>query len=512
MRKIGLNSNGNYERAGYHKGIGKEPCLGFDASAAGGGGGKRSGKNIKGETVRQALAAVVRRSSFGARFLFTAVVVTAAIATTAPQALANSLYAAIVVDAKTGKVLHESSADSRRYPASLTKMMTIYLTFEAMASGKIGKNTKVPISKNAAAEPPTKIGLKPGATITVDNAIKALVTKSANDISTALAEFLGGSESNFARLMTAKARALGMKSTVFRNAHGLPNTGQYTTARDMALLGIALREHFPRYYDYFSTRTVTIAGRQIRGHNNLLGRIKGVDGIKTGYIRASGFNLVTSIQVDGKSVVGVVMGGKTARSRDDQMAALLRKYLPRASTRGGGGLIAARKVIEPTEVATASAADFVLPRRNAPTPDLRPVESAEAAYAEPVQAPAAAVAVAALEAGPVPVARPERPVGDAEIGEGDIDTVETSSTSAISGWVIQVASTGSEAQARDVLAATVAKAPGILSEAIPFTEPFAKDGVQYHRARFAGFSSKDAAWSACDGLKRRKVSCYAVMQ
>src|SRR5690606_20380488 len=270
------------------------------------------------------------------------------------------------MDAKTGKVLYESSADEKRYPASLTKMMTLYLTFDALSSGRISKNTSIPVSAHAASEPPSKLGLKPGQTITVDQAIKALVTKSANDAATALGEFLGGSEANFAKLMTAKARQLGMKSTVFRNAHGLPDPRQYTTARDMARLGVALREHHGRYYDYFSTRSFTYKGRRYGNHNRLLGRVEGVDGIKTGYIRASGFNLVTSVKTGGRSIVAVVMGGRTGRSRDEHMAELISRYLPKASKGTDRDLIARGLG------AGVAVAAMMIPGREVPVPTSRP--------------------------------------------------------------------------------------------------------------------------------------------
>ncbi|TJX38721.1 MAG: D-alanyl-D-alanine carboxypeptidase, partial [Mesorhizobium sp.] len=227
-----------------------------------------------------------------------------------------------------------------RYPASLTKMMTLYLTFEAMAKGKISRNSPVVFSAHASAEAPTKLGVKPGGSVTVETAILSIVTKSANDSATALGEMIGGNETNFARMMTAKARQLGMNGTVFRNANGLPDPGQFTTARDMATLGIALREHFPQYYGYFAQRSFLYGRQRINGHNRLLGRIKGVDGIKTGYTRASGFNLVSSVNDGNRRLVAVVMGGTSGGSRDNQMAGLINTYLPRASTRGGGDLVA----------------------------------------------------------------------------------------------------------------------------------------------------------------------------
>ncbi len=238
-------------------------------------------------------------------------------------ALANNKYAGFVYDADSGKVFYSDRADSPRYPASLTKMMTLYLTFDALRQGKIGVNTKMHASANAAKQPQTNISLRKGQSITVDQAIRALVVRSANDASVVLAEHLGGSVSGFAKQMTEKARELGMNSTTFKNPHGLPNRWQITTARDMSKLGAALRRDFPQYYHYFDNQTFTFNGKTFRGHNKVLKRFGGVDGIKTGYIRASGFNLVSSVKRDGYHIVAVVMGGKSSRSRDNHMVKLL---------------------------------------------------------------------------------------------------------------------------------------------------------------------------------------------
>lgn len=246
-------------------------------------------------------------------------------------AFANERYAAYVWDTNTGEVLFARNDAEPRFPASLTKIMTLYMVFEALEAGRIGLASPVPVSENAAAEVPSKLGMRAGSLITVENAIRSLVTRSANDMATALGEMLGGTEENFARLMTAKAKQLGMDSTIFHNAHGLPDERQLTTARDMAVLGYAIREHFPDRYHYFQTREFNFAGQTIGNHNRLLGRVEGVDGIKTGFTRASGFNLVTSVRLNGRSIVAVVMGGQTGASRDDHMAALIRDHLPRAS-------------------------------------------------------------------------------------------------------------------------------------------------------------------------------------
>jgi D-alanyl-D-alanine carboxypeptidase len=414
---------------------------------------------------------------------------------------------ALIIDANTGKTLYASDANARRYPASLTKMMTLYLTFEALAKGKIRKSTQVPFSANAAAEPPTKLGVKKGGSIPLDDAILSMVTKSAYVSATAMGELLGGIETNFARMMTAKARGLGMKGTVFRNANGLPNTGQFTTAHDMAILGIALREHFPQYYDYFSQRSFMFGRTRINGHNRLLGRIKGVDGIKTGYTRASGFNLVSSVKLDGRSIVGVVMGGTSGRSRDDEMAKLIKTYLPKASPRGGGDLNAKSNDDSPI----VALAKELLPKHDAPTPDNRPAREELASAPDNVKPlktdipfkMADATAHAAKVPAPVVAAAYAEP-------EAPVDPVNTASLP--SGWVVQVASSPSKGEAKAILEKTSKQAANVLADASGFTVPFKKDGVTYFRARFSGFDSKDAAWKACGNLKKHKISCYAVQQ
>lgn len=236
-------------------------------------------------------------------------------------------YAAIVVDARTGKSLFDVNSTAQRYPASLTKMMTLYLVFDALETGRLSKESQIPVSAHAASQPPTKLRFRPGESIDVDSAIRALTVKSANDVAVAVGEYLGGSEDGFAAMMTAKARQIGMRNTVFRNASGLPDGGQHSTARDMAVLGIALRSRFPQYYYYFSATDFMFRGRLVRGHNDMLGRVRGVDGIKTGYIRASGFNIVTSYDADGRRLVIVVMGADSARQRNDHVEALLRRTL-----------------------------------------------------------------------------------------------------------------------------------------------------------------------------------------
>jgi len=338
-------------------------------------------------------------------------------------------------------------------------------------------------------------------------------------------------------MMTAKARQLGMNSTTFQNAHGLPNNRQVTTARDMAILGLAVREHFPDLYPYFSTRQFNFAGQTIGNHNRLLGRVTGVDGIKTGFIRASGFNLVTSVRTGGRSIVAVVMGGQTGASRDNHMAALIREHLPRASTRQPSQPLVARGTPLTSSVNVTS----VMPDRMA-IPQFRQRQAVAAAYApqqapaQPVVAAAAPVAAAAAPAPvqrpaegvsapstqtayaapsasrfapPMPVGNPVREQGSAQASNPGIDTMTTNSIPPSGGWAVQVGSLGSEQEAQAFLMRVAKEAGGILSNASGFTEPFTRNGTSYVRARFGGFQSSKEAWDACNALKKKRMDCFA---
>ena len=236
-------------------------------------------------------------------------------------------YASIIMNEKSGKVYHSINADTRNYPASLTKIMTIYMIFEKLKNKKIKMNTKLKVSRRASRQPPSKLGLYPGQKITVKQAILALVTKSANDVATVVAENFEKTEKRFAYKMTKKAKSIGLTRTIFRNASGLPNKGQLSTARDMAKLGIAIRKNFPEFFYFFNRKSFVFNGIEYRNHNNLLGSYFGTDGIKTGYTRASGFNLVVSVERNGQRIIGVVFGGKTARNRDKHMVRLLNKFI-----------------------------------------------------------------------------------------------------------------------------------------------------------------------------------------
>jgi D-alanyl-D-alanine carboxypeptidase len=253
----------------------------------------------------------------------------------APSAWADR-YAAIVFDANTNEVLHADQADEQRYPASLTKMMTLFILFDELERGNLSLDDSFVVSQRAAAQPPSRLGLRAGDRIRVEDAINALVTRSANDVAVVVAEALEGSESRFASRMTAKARALGMRSTRYVNASGLPDTGQVTTARDQLMLSQALLRDHPSRYRYFQTSSFSWRNAYFRNHNSLLGRVEGVDGIKTGYTRASGFNLASSAQRNGHRVFAVVMGGESAASRDAQMAYLIDNAFAQIEARAGG--------------------------------------------------------------------------------------------------------------------------------------------------------------------------------
>ena len=271
---------------------------------------------------------------------------------------ADNRYAAIVVDVNSGSTLHQSNPDGLRHPASLTKIMTLYLLFERLEAGKLKLDSEMDVSAHASSRPPTKLGVKPGQTLMVEDAIKALVTRSANDAASVIAEAIAGDEDEFAKLMTRKARALGMSRTIYKNASGLPNDEQVTTARDQALLGIAIQERFPKYYKYFATSSFQYRGQRIGNHNRLLGKVTGVDGIKTGYTRASGFNLVTSMRRGNRHIVGVVLGGASAGARDARMRTLVEQHVQMAATTRTATRFAEAEVGEtrqPQRTATASA-------------------------------------------------------------------------------------------------------------------------------------------------------------
>jgi D-alanyl-D-alanine carboxypeptidase len=321
-------------------------------------------------------------------------------------------FSSIIVDGNSGAILSANNPDGSRHPASLTKIMTLYLLFERLDAGKINLDTEMSVSEHASDQAPTKLGLRPGQTIRVEDAIKGLVTRSANDAAVVIAEAIGGDEDDFAKLMTRKAHALGMTRTVYRNASGLPDDDQVTTARDQSTLGRAIQDRFPRYYRYFSTETFNYHGQSIRNHNHLLGSVEGVDGIKTGYTRSSGFNLVTSMHRGNRHLVGVVMGGRSGGSRDAIMRSLLAENLEKAASKRTVAAITERNPAD----ANSDVADAEAASRPTQTVQVQGAVQAAAEAPEPAAAPAVrstapgpsrSIFAAATAAVPPPPTKPE---------------------------------------------------------------------------------------------------------
>ncbi len=353
-------------------------------------------------------------------------------------------YADIVVDANSGAILYSTNPDAPRHPASLTKIMTLYMLFEQLEAGKITMKTELPVSAHAASQAPSKLGVKPGQTITVEDAIKATVTKSANDVAVVIAEALGDDEDTFGKLMTAKARSLGMQKTVYRNASGLPDDAQITTARDQALLGRAIQERFPKYYGYFSTTRFFYRGNTIGNHNRLLGKVEGVDGIKTGYTNASGFNLVTSLKRADRHVVAVVLGGRSASSRDEKMRVLINDYIRVAAAKRTAPVLAEAPPAEPKRtVMQRIAAAVVTPARAeitpaaVPMPRPAPLPTVPAAIA-PAPVAAAPVVPPAFPVATLPVAAPA-PVAAAPGSSDPLEPITVKTVSVKPGMPVSLA-------------------------------------------------------------------------
>ncbi|QBR70001.1 D-alanyl-D-alanine carboxypeptidase [Beijerinckiaceae bacterium] len=482
-----------------------------------------------------------------------------------------SKIAAVVVDGNTGRVLYARNENDRRYPASITKVMTLYLLFEQLEKGHLRLDSEIRVSAHAAAQKPTKLGLRPGETISVDNAIKAVVTRSANDIAVTIAEALGGSEERFAELMTNKAHALGMNSTHFANASGLPNDEQLTTARDLAILGRAIQERFPRYYRYFSTHVFYYAGAAIKNHNHLLGRVEGMDGIKTGYIRASGFNLLTSVKRNGRYIVSVVLGGSSARTRDKIMADLIEDQIDNGATVRTAALIT--EAAAPAQVAEATEIPRAIPRAVQPEPKA-PTGLAFAPNPPRADLAVDAIRVASLNgdlamqrprpafvSGAPKAGEPRAAQGEGNLKQASLDgsTLQSRSghgaegstatpsvmrassdfatgslrnseklvvakrevpqddevktidshrpAAARNGWMIQIGATTDVAKANELLSRAKAEGHRTLASAQGFTEKIQKGSETFYRARFAGLEA-DTAELACKTLKRSGFSCF----
>ncbi len=387
-------------------------------------------------------------------------------------------YADIVIDADTGQILHATNPDSLRHPASLTKMMTLYVTFQAIESGKLSLNNTLPISANASEQSPSKLGLRRGQRIRVEDAILGLVTESANDAAVVLAEWMGGSESGFGQLMTRQARALGMSRTRFDNPSGLPDEQQVTTARDMAILGSALIHHYPQYYTYFSHDSFYYAGINHHNHNHLMERYDGMDGIKTGYIRASGFNLVASAKRGNTRLIGVVFGGHSATARDNQMAQLLDDTFQRLKSGRGGAANT-----ESTDDAEGDATD---------------TRSSEGVRY--VTLPAKIAAVFA----------PNRSTPLERGDDATVAPVQTASVANATNWGIQIGAYSDAKIGQQALENVMASLPAIMSKAQQQLTPVATaNGGAVYRARLINLDPHSAQM-ACAWLIKRGQSCLTI--
>ncbi len=423
-------------------------------------------------------------------------------------AQAGPVAASIVVDAETGDVLSASNADASTYPASLTKMMTLYLLFEALDKGKIKLGDKLVFSDYSASRAATNLNVDAGDAIRVETAILAVVVRSANDVATAIGERLGGSEWNFAKQMTAKARALGMSNTTFRNACGLPDAAQRTTARDMAILGVALLRDFPQYYGYFSRNSFSYRGVNYTGHNRVLKKFAGADGIKTGYIRASGFNLVTSAERGGRRLVGVVLGGISPTVRDKQMMALMTKGFG-AKTGIGQTLVAkapnsAGGTPKPVEVATGAATAMVAA---AAVP--AKVEVIDAA-AEGDDIEADPIASAITGGTILPVLKPGSSVTLTTANGPDEQAIANVWSPSSNSYGIQVGAYSQFRPAQKAAARAAQALPSLLADGqVLIDEGKTGNGGSLYRARVIGLS-KAAAETACAKLKARSSDCMVL--
>jgi D-alanyl-D-alanine carboxypeptidase len=397
-------------------------------------------------------------------------------------------YASIVIDADTGAVLHSVDADEQTYPASLTKMMTLYMTFEALSQRRIQLEHRLPISEFAASMSPSKLNLRPGSSIRLEEAILGVVTKSANDAAVVIAEALGGTEENFAAMMTQKARRLGMSRTYFENASGLPNDNQVTTARDMALLGRALIYDFPQYYPYFSTRSFVYAGTVQANHNHLLASYDGTDGIKTGFIRKSGFNLVASAKRDGRRLIGVVFGGQSQPWRDQTMKRLLDQ-----------GFANQADHTRLANIADPVLSDTVTAQTKLVRLQLDDAEPKPAIHAAKPKSPAVTNAALSIAPPTALAAPPRKPVKEA---------VAPAAAAPTSGnWLVQVGAFKGAAQASAASKAAI-KAANLPQGHVNVSALHSGRNTLY-RARVTGLG-EGAAREACRTLERERIACVVV--
>ena len=396
------------------------------------------------------------------------------------SAEANPRYAAIVLDADSGEVLHAAHADAPRYPASLTKMMTLYLLFDAMDKGLMRLDTAMPVSAHAASMPQTNISLKKGDRLRVRDAIPALVVRSANDAAVVVAEALGGTESEFARMMTAKAKEMKMTSTTFRNASGLPNAQQRTTARDLSILSMRLMQDHADYYHYFSTASFTYGGKTYNSHNRMIKNYPGTDGMKTGYINASGFNVATSTLRGDHRLIGVVMGGRSAQSRDAEMVALLDKSFIRA---------------EQLAKLSPKAA-----KRSPAAPPSKVVVSTQTVRQVTRQATNTQVKTQP----PVVVKTLPRPL----VGASQPQAVSSGRLSADLGWAVQVGSFRASEQARDRASDAARRLDDIEFAQVAVNEVSISDRTLF-RAQLIGLQQEQAK-RACERLVLQGMDCLVI--
>lgn len=423
---------------------------------------------------------------------------------------AKPVAASIIVDAETGEVISRSNADTLTYPASLTKMMTLYLLFDAIDAGKVSLTDKITFSQNAAGEPATNLAVKAGNTIQVETAILALIIRSANDVATAVAEHLGGSEKEFARLMTAKARELGMSKTTFRNANGLPNPDQRTTARDMAVLGVAMLRDHADYYGYFARSKFTYRGVAYATHNRVLRKFTGADGMKTGYIRASGFNLVTSAERDGRRLVGVVLGGVSGGSRDQHMIKLLTAAFKQRTTTGD--IIVAKA---PGSAGPAKSTPvMVASDANAPAPEVTVAtthdDSVAVASIMPVVKPVTQQELDDLNTATTLAAMTSVSLAPAAGAKPDEQSVANVWDGQDRFYGVQVGAYSKYNPAQKAAQRATAAVPDILADArIVIDQSKTGNGGSLYRSRIFGLT-KDAAADACIALKKQRTDCLVV--
>lgn len=515
-----------------------------------------------------ALASIVRISHGfrGVAAIMAAVLLTAV--AISPAHAAKPKTAALVMDAHTGKVIYSRSADELRYPASLTKVMTLYLLFEKLEKREITLESRITMTQRGANQPPSKLGLRPGQTIRVEDAILSLVTRSANDVASATGAFIAGTETNFAKLMTKKARELGMTRTIYRNASGLPDSAQMTTARDQATLALRMHRDFPQYYHYFSTEHFTWGKSHIRNHNRLLGEYRGTTGLKTGYTNASGFNLTATVERDDKFVIGVVIGGEKAKSRDQHMVEILDRAFPKAVAMktsrtqfaaappvpvvrpdAAAGVIPAEDRAALLQLASAIDGDTGMAGRAegdgdiatpapvvmAALPEPKPATRRSAAPVDNVTAYAAAALRTAEDAGrqagreignflvaPANASiSPDAPANPL-IREAALDPDRTAPAARQSWregdplipdgtWIIQIGAYAGQADAVDSIRKALRAAPNELGTAVPVTIPVkTADNRTLYRSRFGGFDNETAAKTACGRLARQSIPCIAI--